>query len=242
MPQKRTRPSDVAGVPPAPPNHETAATTSRAARLARSPLSPNLMPAVSFVASVVRANPVPAGLRRRARHESASDTKAFTPVGRFHENASRFYSNEPLQRGEVQSPDNVEAASRRFEMRRSTSFLAADVNVRLEATRRRFHVSCRHVLDVGLSPDGVLRLRERVEDFSCSRREADRFSCRAKRGFVTSARTQPPGRGLARTTAARDEAVRLQSRGDGERANRARRDARALGSWSAPQGADQQNI
>ena len=210
------------GAASTPPNHETGATTSRAARLARSPLSPNLMPAASFVASVVRANPVPAGWRRRARHESASDTKAFTPVGRFHENASRFYSNEPLQRGEVverrfarvsMSQYNVEAVSRRF-----------------------FHLGCR----AANSPWSELRLRERVEDFSCSRREADRFSCRAKRGFVTSARAQPPGRGLARADATRGEGAAFSPRGEAGRANRARRDARALGSWSAPQGAGQQ--
>jgi hypothetical protein len=52
-------------------NHEPGATTSRDARLTRSPLPlVQSLPALARVI-VVRANPVPAGLCRRVRHESA---------------------------------------------------------------------------------------------------------------------------------------------------------------------------
>ena len=50
------------------------------------------------------------------------------------------------------------------------------------------------------------------EAFSRSRREAWTLSRRPQGAFVTGARAQPPGRGLARTTAARGEAARLRSR------------------------------
>ena len=62
------------------------------------------------------------------------------------------------------------------------------------------------------SPSRQLFARESREAFSRSRREAWTLSRRPQGAFVTGAQAQPPGRGLARTTAARGEAARLRSR------------------------------
>ena len=92
------------------------------------------MPAASFVVIVVRANPVPAGLCRRARHENAlRATRKRSSLSSRTRKAFGFFSNEPLTIREV--------AGRRF-------------HVRLVLT------------DAGQFPEGLLRLRERVEDFS----------------------------------------------------------------------------
>ena len=92
-------------------NHELGATTSRVARLSRSslPLAQSL--SALACAIVVRVNPVPAGLGRRARHENASDTKTAKPLVEARKVFDSL-SNEPLEFRDVVSVRPVPVCGR----------------------------------------------------------------------------------------------------------------------------------
>jgi hypothetical protein len=78
-------------------NHEPGATTSRFARLTRSPLPlAQSLPALARVI-VVRANPVPRGcVVAPVTKARKRDTKTSAPCRRWHENAVAALSSEPV--------------------------------------------------------------------------------------------------------------------------------------------------
>ena len=130
------------------------------------------------------------------------DTKAFTPVGRAHEKASRFYSNELL------------------------------FNVASEAERLRFHSRC----GCSFRLERLLRDREESRSvFVKSTRGLIVFVSRVAR-FRDGRTGATPKAGVGADVGGAERRHSLRTRDGGERANRALRDARATGSWLAPQG------
>ena len=143
-------------------NHEPGATTSRFARSTRSPLPlAQSLPALARVI-VVRVNPVPAGLCRRARHESAQAR---------HENLYRLSSMaRKCYRG------FIERDSRREGL--------VDLNASDKIDVRKG--ACPHAPCAQGSIDFPLLFIERsssVRRIFAHRREAGKFSCRAERAF-----------------------------------------------------------
>ena len=130
------------------------------------------------------------------------DTKAFTPVGRAHEKASRFYSNELLP------------------------------NVASEAERSRFHSRC------GCSFRLERLLSDREESRSIFVKSTEGLSVFVSRAarFRDGRTGATPKAGVGADVGGAERRHSLRTRDGGERANRALRDARATGSWLAPQG------
>ncbi len=127
------------------------------------------------------------------------DTKAFTLVGRTHENASRFYSNEPSA--------NVEAARAGREPYPHVQLHCST----LAWSRKMRSIFVKSTGGLNVFVSRIARFRD------------GRTGTTPKAGVVADV----GGAGRRRS---------LRTRDGGERGNRALRDARAAGSWLAPQG------
>ena len=145
------------------------------------------------------------------------DTKAFTPVGRAHEKASRLYSNELLP--------NVASEAERLTPH-SACFAARF------ARGICFHSRC------GCSFRLERLLSDREESRSIFVKSTEGLSVFVSRAarFRDGRTGATPKAGVGADVGGAERRHSLRTRDGGERANRALRDARATGSWLAPQG------
>ena len=188
-------------------------------------------------------HPKPCGFARRQRRvaslsgspripvtKALRDTKAFTPVGRLHENTCAALSNEQVTRvkDRMHGIAKILILLPRFSLDllwqlQCLEGTAICLQVGLAIIACRAGLACHSFeQDRRLSsiPDFCdWFVRAEAEGFSCSRRETGKFSCRATRAFVTCATAKPVG--LAQTPAARGEGAAFRPRDDGGCANRA---------------------
>ncbi len=161
---------------------------------------------------------------RRPRHENAARHENLPAFRRAHENACDQFSNEPLAKLEAYPLFSVEAVSHRFEIRMLTSFVS-------EAERLRFHFR-----GATTCLESLLSDREEARSvFVKSTRGLNVFVSRTAR-FRDGRTGATPKAGVVADVGGAGRRRSLRTRDGGERGNRALRDARAAGSWLAPQG------